>query len=160
VDRSYASGRPGGNSFWGLNEVPDTAKNWRQGSAVLDEWNHNGFIVVGTVLPGHLLPACTGLIAERGGEKLGIQYLKGGGKQAMLKLPEHVAKQLGEAALRVEKTGHEMIEAGGVRWEFRATGWTDVNGIHGYLHAPSTSSTQTERLAARAIASKKEDKKE
>jgi len=160
VDRSYASGRPGGNSFWGLNEVPTNAKGWREGSAVLDEWNYDGFIVIGTVLPGHSLPACTGLIAEQAGEKLGVQYLKGGGKQAMLKLPEDVAKKLGEAALRAEKTGHEVLEAGGIRWELRATGWTDVNGIHGYLHAPSTASTQTQRLAARAVASKKENEKE
>jgi uncharacterized coiled-coil protein SlyX len=160
VDRSYASGRPGGNSFWGLNEVPANAKSWREGSAVLDEWNHDGFIVIGTVLPGHTLPACTGLIAEQAGKQLGIQYLKGGGKQAMLKLPKDVAEKLGEAALRVEKTGHEVIEAGGVRWELHATGWTDANEIHGYLHAPSTASTQTQRLAASAIASKKENEKE
>lgn len=160
VKRSYASGRPGGTSFWGLNEVPTNAKTWRQGSAVLDEWNHDGFIVIGTILPGHSLPACTGLIAEQAGQEIGIQYLKGGGKQAMLKLPADVAKELGEAALRVEKTGYEVIETGGIHWELRATGWTDVNGIHGYLHAPGTASTQTERLAARTIASKKEDKKE
>ena len=160
VKPSYASGRPGGNSFWGLNEVPTNAKDWRQGSAVLDEWNHDGFIVVGTVLPGHSLPACTGLIAEQAGVQLAPQYLKGGAKQAMIKLPEDVAKQLGDAALKAEKTGHEVIEAGGIRWELRATGWTDVNGIHGYLQAPGTASTQTQRVAARAIVSKKENDKE
>jgi hypothetical protein len=78
----------------------------------------------------------------------------------MLKLPEDIAKQLGEAALRAEKTGHEVLEAGGVRWELRATRWTDVNGIHGYLHAPGTASTQTQRLTARAVVSKKENEKE
>jgi hypothetical protein len=158
--RSYASGRPGGNSFWGLNEVPVNAKDWRQGSAVLDEWNHDGFIVIGTVLPGHTLPACTGLVAEQAGQKLGVQYLKGGGKQAMLKLPADVAKQLGDAALRAEKTGLDVIEAGGIRWELRATGWTDAKEIHGYLHLPGPASTQTQRLAARAIASKKDSEKE
>lgn len=29
VGRSYASGTPGGNSFWGLNEVPQSASTWR-----------------------------------------------------------------------------------------------------------------------------------
>lgn len=163
TSRGYASGRPGGNSFWGISEVPTNAKDWRQLCAVLDEWNHDGFIVIGTVLPGHSLPACTGLIAERAGEQLGVQYLKGGGKQAMVKLPETVAKELSEAALRVEKigeAGHEVIEAGGIRWELRATGWTDANGIHGYVHAPSTASTQTQRLAARATASKRDNDKQ
>jgi len=82
VGRSYASGRPGGNSFWGLNDIPANANDWRQGSAVLDEWNHDGFIVIGTILPGHSMPACTGLIAEQAGKTLGAQYLKGGAKQA------------------------------------------------------------------------------
>jgi len=158
VDRSYASGRPGGNSFWGLNDVPEDAWTWRQGSAVLDEWNHDGLIVIGTVLPGHTLPACTGVIAERAGEKLGSQYLKGGSKQAMLKLPKDVAEKVGAAGIRAETTGHEIIEAGGLRWEFRKTGWSDVNGVHGYTQAPSVGSTQTNRLPQSAIKSKVEEK--
>jgi hypothetical protein len=156
VGPSYASGRPGGNSFWGLNEVPGNAKDWRQGSAVLDEWNHDGFIVVGTVLPGHSLPACTGLVAEQAGREIGSQYLKGGGKQAMLKLPKDVVEELGKAALRAEKTGHEVLDAGGVRWELHATGWKDANEVHGYAQAPAVASTQTQRLAASALANKKE----
>jgi hypothetical protein len=155
VNRSFASGRPGGNSFWGLNDVPGSAGEWRQGSAVLDEWNHDGFIVVGTVLPGHSIPACTGVIAEQTGTKL-PQYLKGGAKQAMLQLPADVAKQLSDAAVRAEKTGHAVIEAGGVRWELRKTGWSEVNGQHGYGQAPTIGSVQTERLRPTAIASKKE----
>jgi hypothetical protein len=157
VRRSYASGRPGGNSFWGLNEVPSGAESWRQGSAVLDEWNHNGFIVIGTVLPGHSLPACTGLIAEQTGKDIGSQYLRGGSKQAMLKLPEDVAKQLGDAAERVERSGHEALEAGGVRWELKATGWSDVNEIHGYKQSADVGSVQTEYLRKSAIAKKVEE---
>jgi len=154
VRRSSASGRPGGNSFWGLNEVPANADKWRKDSAVLDEWNHNGFIVTGTVLPGHSLPACTGLIAEQAGKEIGAQFLKGGGKQAMLKLPDDVAKQLAEAGRRVETTGHEIFEAGGIRWELRATGWSEVNGVHGYGQAPTIGSVQTHRLPPSTIASK------
>lgn len=159
VDTTYACSRRE-NSFWGLNEVPVDAKHWRHGSAVLDEWNHDGFIVIGTVLTGHSLPACTGLIAEQAGKEIGVQYLRGGSKQAMLKIPKDIATKLNEAAARVRETGREVFEAGGVSWELRATGWTDANGIHGYLHAPSAASTQTQRLAARAIATKKEEKKE
>jgi hypothetical protein len=157
VRRSYASGRLGGNSFWGLNEVPSGAESWRQGSAVLDEWNHNGLIVIGTVLPGHSLPAYTGLIAEQAGKDIGSQYLRGGSKQAMLKLPEDVAKQLGDAAEKVAKSGYEVLEAGGVRWELKATGWSDVNGIHGYTQSPGIGSVQTERFREPTIAKKVEE---
>jgi hypothetical protein len=156
VDRSFASGRPGGNSFWGLNDVPSNAQQWREGSAVLDEWNHNGLIVIGTVLADHSLPACTGLIAEQVGSKIGSQYLKGGAKQAMLKLPRDVADELSKVALKAEKTGHEVIVAGGVSWEFRATGWHDVNGVHGYKQPPTLGSVQIARLARTAVVSRKE----
>lgn len=122
---------------------------------MLDEWNHDGFIVVGTVLPGHSLPACTGIIAEQTGQNIGSQYLRGGAKQAMLKLPEDVASELGAAAVRAEKTGYETIVAGGVRWEFRATGWKDVNGVHGYVQPPSLGSVQIERLQPTSVVTKK-----
>ncbi len=60
VSESFASGRDKRfNGFWGLNVVPNTAEEWRYGSAVLDEWNGNGFIVVGTVLPGHSMPGAS-----------------------------------------------------------------------------------------------------
>ena len=156
VKRSFASGRPGGNSFWGLNDVPENASMWRQNSAVLDEWNHDGFIVIGTVLPGHSLPACTGVVAEQAGKELASQYLKGGGKQAMLKLPDDVAQKLSEAGLRAEKTGYEVFEAGGVRWEIRATNWSEVNGVHGYTQAPGIGSVQPHRLPPATVASKVE----
>jgi len=41
---------PGGSwaagGFWGYQKVPGNAEEWRQLSAVLDEWNGNGFLVV------------------------------------------------------------------------------------------------------------------
>jgi hypothetical protein len=53
VGKSFAAGgRLGSPSFWGLNKVPKDADSWRHGSAVLDEWNGNGFMVVGTLLEG------------------------------------------------------------------------------------------------------------
>jgi hypothetical protein len=124
---------------------------------VLDEWNPDGFIAIGTVLPGHSQPACTGLIAEQAGKRIGSQYLRGGSKQAVLKLPREVAKQLSEAAERVKKSGYEVVEAGGMRWELKATGWNDVNGIHGYTQAPGIGSVQTERLPKSTIAKKVEE---
>ncbi|WP_322058004.1 hypothetical protein [Paraburkholderia sp. J63] len=35
-----------GAAYWGVGEVPKTAKVWREGAAVLDDWNANGFMVV------------------------------------------------------------------------------------------------------------------
>jgi hypothetical protein len=72
----------------------------------------------------------------------------------MLKLSEDVARRLSEAGLRVEKTGHEVLEAGGIRWELRATGWSEVNGVHGYRQAPTVGSVQTHRLPPATVASK------
>ena len=126
-------GPPEQPSFWGLNQIPTSAESWRQGWAVLDEWNRTGFIVIGTVLDGHALRACTGLIAEQSGTRIGSQYLRGGARQAMLALPSHVGAELNAIGTRLTETcTPEVLESGGVRWEFRATGWADANGRHGY----------------------------
>jgi hypothetical protein len=148
-------------SFWGLNAVPSEAETWRKGSAVLDEWNHDGFIVVGTVLEGHSLPACTGLIAEQAGMEIGSQYLRGGDKQAMLHLPSAVSQELNTIGQRLSRSGiAETIELAGVHWELRATGWSDANGVYGYLHMPGPGSVQTARLGAKTVASKREKDQE
>ena len=153
-----AGNRLGSPSFWGLNDVPSSAELWRQGSAVLDEWNRNGFIVIGTVLGGHSLPACTGLIAEQAGTEIGSQYLRGESKQAMLDLPVKVAEELNQRGARMVKAGgSEVLVEGGVRWEMRATGWDDVNGVYGYLNMPGPGTVQTARLGARTLAQKREE---
>lgn len=143
--------------FWGLNKLPEGAEDWRKGSAVLDEWNRNGFIVVGTVLKDTKVPACTGVIAEQVGEKIGSQYLPGGAKQAIIQFAPDIGTKLNEVGTRVISTGApEVIEHGGIRWEFRATGWDDVNGVYGYLSMPGPGSVQTARLGAKVVASKQE----
>jgi hypothetical protein len=159
VNASRAAGSVlGAPSYWGLNDLPANAETWRRGSAVLDEWSRNGFVVIGTVLDGNSLPACTGIIAEQAGEKLGAQYLRGGSKQAMLQLPGDVGEQLNAIAARVSQTGvPETAELAGLRWEVLATGWDDVNGVYGYLHMPGPGSVQTVRLGARTVATKRED---
>lgn len=149
----------GSPAFWGLADVPSSAEKWRQGSAVLDEWNRNGFMVIGTILDGHSVPACTGLISEQVGSKLGSQYLSGGAKQAMITFPAEVASQLNDIGVEVmsTKTFSRVVELGGVRWEFRPTDWPDVNGIYGYLSTPGPGSVQTAKLGRQALADKKED---
>jgi len=159
VKDTFAAGAPtrtGQPTFWGLNKVPQSAEAWRQRSAVLDEWNRDGFIVVGKVLPGGSpVKACTGMIAEQTAEKIGAQYLKGGGKQAMLALPADVSTEINQLA-KTAMSSKSLVtkEIGGIQWEIRPTGWDDVNGVHGYLNAPGPGSVQTARLGAREIASK------
>ncbi len=145
-----------GPAFWGLGEAPTNARSWRQGSAVLDEWNHDGFIVIGEILPGHSVPACTGVIAEQVGTDIGVQYLKGGDKQAMLDLAGDVRGQLTDMAATVVDTKVPMKkEIGGIAWEIRPTGWKDANEIHGYLHMPGPGTVQTVRMGASELASKR-----
>jgi hypothetical protein len=144
-------------AFFGLGEAPETASRWRQGSAVLDEWNHNKFIVIGEVLPGNApVLGCTGVIAEQSGSKIGVQYLKGGDKQAMLAIPTDVASYVNEMAMKVQQTGQAVkFERGGIAWEIKPTGWTEVNGTHGYLHMPGPGTVQTVHLGDSEIASKR-----
>ncbi len=79
VWQSYAAGNPKGpHAFWGLGKAPETAEEWRKvKGAVLDEWNRDGFIVVGTVGESGKVKACTGKIAEQGGKDILGQYLPG-----------------------------------------------------------------------------------
>lgn len=156
VTGSFAPGfSPTRANFWGLGPPPATAKEWRGPSAVLDEWNHDGFIVVGTVTREGALKACAGKIAEQTGTKIPGQYLPGGGKQAMFHLSTDSHARLKAIGERVAATGTPArLEVDGVAWEIRATGWKDVNGIHGYDLVTLKAGVQTVRLGAREEESK------
>ena len=156
VGRSYA---PGGSSdranFWGLGHPPKDAEDWRKGSAVLDEWNRDSFIAVGTVRDKDAVKACTGKIAEQAGKDIPGQYLPGGGKQAMLQLSAETNDALRAAGERVIATGKpEAFERGGVAWRITPTGWKNANGIHGYDLVTLQAGIQTSRLALREEATK------
>jgi hypothetical protein len=158
VGHSYAPGssstRP---NFWGIEHVPTNAKDWRETSAVLDEWNRDSFIIVGTVQEADSIKACTGKIAEQGGDKIPGQYLPGGGKQAMLQLPEAVNERLRAVGEQVIASGvPQKFEMNGVAWEIKPTGWKDANGIHGYELVTLKAGIQTARLGAREQATKTE----
>ena len=152
VDKSFAGG-----DWWGLGAPPKTAKEWREKAAVLDEWNRDGFIIVGTVPDGSRIKAAVGTISEQSGTKLPGQYLPGGEMQAVLDMSKDAKTGLSKIADEVVKTskpGAWIDPATGMRFEIRPTGWKDANGIHGYIHMPGVAAVQTARLGAREQASK------
>jgi len=130
---SWAAG-----GFWGYQKVPGSAEEWRQLSAVLDEWNGNGFLVVlhlpedlATRMPGS--NAWHGKIAEQFGKDVPTQYLQGGGEQVIINLDELLKKELNRIGELVKATGNSAsAEINGVKAEFYPTGWKEVEGVHGY----------------------------
>lgn len=131
------SGAAGG--FWGYQKVPGNAEEWRQLSAVLDEWNGNGFLVV-LHLPEDLavrMPetnAWHGKIAEQFGNQVPEQYLQGGGEQVIINLDEKLKNELNRIGEQVKASGQAAsMEFNGVKAEFYPTDWKDVNNVHGYL---------------------------
>lgn len=144
-------------AFWGLGKPPANAEEWRKGSAVLDEWNRNGFIVVGTLQTEGAVKAVTGKIAEQTGSKIAGQYLPGGGVQAMVETEAKYINLINESAQRVISSGKtETFRAGDMVWEVRPTNWKDVNGVHGYDLVTAQAGVQTSRLGAREEATKRE----
>lgn len=134
--------KPGGSwaagGFWGYQKVPGSAEEWRQLSAVLDEWNGNGFLVV-LHLPEDLVSrmpgtnAWHGKIAEQFGQKRPDQYLAGGGEQVIINLDEILKKELNRIGEQVKATGQAAsVDVNGVKAEFYPTHWKDVEGTHGY----------------------------
>jgi len=152
VGESYAGG-----AWWGVGAPPKNAKEWREKAAVLDEWNRDGFMVVGTVMPKRNVKAAVGTISEQSGKKIPGQYLPGGGMQAVVGLPKSTKDALYAASQEVVKTGKPVSfvdAASGMRFEVKPTGWKDANGIHGYLQQPGPGAVQTARLGAREMATK------
>lgn len=133
-----AGGSWAAGGFWGYQKVPGNAEEWRQLSAVLDEWNGNGFLVVlhlpedlATRMPG--TNAWHGKIAEQFGQKRANQYLEGGGEQVIINLDEMLKKELNRIGEQVKASGQPAsVEINGVKAEFYPSGWKDVEGVHGY----------------------------
>lgn len=146
-----------GGAWWGLGHPPSTAKEWREKSAVLDEWNRDGFVLTGKVgKPGP--KACVGTISEQSGKNLPGQYLEGGAPQAFFFMDKQVQAQINYLGKRVMKTGktyHWTDEATGMVFELKPTNWTDVNGIWGYIRGPSAGQVATVSLAKDELADKK-----
>lgn len=130
---SYAAG-----GFWGYQKTPGSAEEWRELSAVLDEWNGNGFLVVlhlpedfGTRMPG--ASAWHGKIAEQFGKDIPDQYLKGGGEQVIIELDERFKRMVNNYGNQVKVIGRAMtIDIQGVKAEFYPSEWKEVSGKYGY----------------------------
>ncbi|CNE06262.1 hypothetical protein [Yersinia mollaretii] len=132
------SGSWAAGGFWGYQKVPGNSKEWRNLSAVLDEWNGNGFLVVlhlpkdlATRMPGS--NAWHGKIAEQFGQKRANQYLEGGGEQVIINLDKILQKELNRIGEKVKSVGQPVnVEINGIKAEFYPTNWQEVNGVHGY----------------------------
>ncbi|EIJ46411.1 hypothetical protein GWL_34390 [Herbaspirillum sp. GW103] len=154
VAESWASG-----AYWGLGRPPRTAKEWREMAAVLDSFNGDGFFVSARVVGNKGPKAVVGTVAEQFGTKIPGQYLPGGATQAFFFLSDKAKSELGRlgkefsSSKQTAKVTFTDPETG-MEFTFHATGWTDANGIWGYLRPPGTGSVQTARVGAREQAEK------
>jgi hypothetical protein len=138
--------------WWGIGEPPKTAKAWRDEAAVLDEFNSDGFVVIGQVIGDAGPKAAVGTVSEQMGSNIPGQYLTGGGTQAAFYLDRSSADELARLSQEVVATRQQarwLDPISGMSFEIRPTGWTDAYGIHGYLHLPGRGIVQTVKLGAR-----------
>ncbi|MCU6499122.1 hypothetical protein LPN04_15095 [Rugamonas sp. A1-17] len=152
VGEAWAAG-----AWWGLGAPPKTAKEWRELAAVLDSFNGDGFYVSARVVGKKGPKAVVGTVSEQFGEKIPGQYLPGGATQAFFILEEGFKDILNKAAHEFTNGAKEykLIDPqSGLEFTFHKTGWTDTNGIWGYIHAPGTTTTQTARVGSREEATK------
>ncbi|WP_321932244.1 hypothetical protein [Paraburkholderia guartelaensis] len=150
-----AAGGFWGAAYWGVGEAPKTAKAWREGAAVLDDWNANGFMVVAH-LPDNLaeiLPeakAWIGRIAEQYSPDAPFQYLEGGAEQLVANFGKDVVERITAIGNEVKAAGSNAVRTemiGGVRFEFFKTNWSDVERVHGYGEAADHGAATTRKLA-------------
>lgn len=158
---THAGESSAGGMFWGMGTIPKSAEEWRIRSAVLDEWNGNGFIAILHFPPdlASAMPTAkgwAGQIAEQFGNEIPAQYLEGGGHQLFIDLGE-LSADITEMGKKV-KAGEafETIEKNGIRVEFRPTNWTNVEDVYGYSKLDETTAegARTRTLAADEIQSK------
>jgi hypothetical protein len=147
-----------GGYWWWLGEAPVNAKQWREQGAVLDEWNRDGFVVIGHMTQDAGPKVVTGTIAEQLSSKLPGQYLPGGAQQAFLDLSSNAKGELQRLAYGVDGKGGVVASGKPARWvdpesgiafEIRPTGWKDANGVHGFDETSIPGTVQTKKLQPR-----------
>ncbi len=152
VDESGAGG-----AWWGIGHPPKTAKEWREKAAVLDSFNGDGFYVSARVVGNKGPKAVVGTVSEQFGEKIPGQFLPGGATQAFFFLDKRfqdILNQIGHNFANGAKRSKISDPLTGLEFTFYRTGWTDANGIWGYLRAPGSTTTQTARVGSREQATK------
>lgn len=146
-----------GGGWWGVGPAPRTAKEWREYAAVLDSFNGDGFFVTAKVVGNKGPKAAVGTVSEQFGKQIPGQYLPGGATQAFFYLDKAFSAALSKAGqdfAKGEKISKVVDTATGLEFTFHKTGWTDANGIWGYIRAPGTATTQTARVGSRERATK------
>lgn len=146
-----------GGAWWGLGAPPKTAKEWREYAAVLDSFNGDGFLVSAHVVDRTGPNAVVGSVSEQFGKDIPGQYLPGGATQAFFYLDRDFSDALTKAGQEFTKGGKvsSIIDPKtGMQFIFHRTGWTDANGIWGYISMPGPGATQTTRVGAREQATK------
>jgi len=141
VDESSAGG-----AWWGLGAPPKTAKEWREYAAVLDSFNGDGFLVSARVVDKTGPNAVVGTVSEQFGKEIPGQYLPGGATQAFFYLNRDFSEALTKAGQEFAKGGtvSSIIDpTTGMQFTFHRTGWSDANGIWGYVNMPGPGSIQT-----------------
>jgi hypothetical protein len=149
-----------GGGWWGLGDMPTTPQAWRDPSAVLDEWNRDGYAVSAELPRGAKLKAAVGKTSEQTSDKIPGQYLPGGGEQAVINLPKSTREALSDAGKRVMNSGKPEVWVDpetGIKFTVDKTGWADkdVNGAIGYRDIPGPGKVGMQSLGEREIAEKK-----
>lgn len=100
-----------------MGDPPASAKVWREKGAVLDEWNHDGYMVIGQVTGEQGPKAVLGTISEQAGGNIPGQYLSGGAMQAYMELPPASAtklRELGNEVIHTQKPAHWIDPTAGM----------------------------------------------
>ncbi|WP_052135197.1 hypothetical protein [Collimonas arenae] len=135
--------------FWGRGVPPKTAEEWRQEYGVLDEWNRNGWLSIVRIPEGVEIPACVSKVSEQFGKDIPGQFLRGGGKQAVIHA--FFEDQIVEMVDRLYKAGGgkrtiAMADGKTIEVEVKQSGWSGINGKIGYGETAIPGASMTERL--------------
>lgn len=130
-------------AFWGLGPPPASGEMWRGPTAVLDEWNRNGWLCI-MHIPEHVkVPACVSTVSEQFSKDIVGQYLEGGARQAVI---EHDPITRDIVAGLVEEGGGRIVLPNGIEVEIRPSGWKGVNEMVGYGETVIPYASVVERL--------------
>ena len=133
-------------AFWVESKAPPAnAERWRHDYAVLDNFNHDSYIIFVDIPPGKTFRAWEGVAAEQFSRD-GKQYLTGGSTQLYIDmgLDRATSDAMGKAFAQGAK---DFTAPSGLRFRLQETGWPDANGIHGYGQDALDGMSRSERLA-------------